>query len=111
MCNLSHGSCKPEQWDLHLWSGDSRCQNIIKTGKWAATSTSSDLLCAFCLSHRASPRLLCTATQQKNGDRSEEEAEKPEQSAAEKGLIEEKSQLEEQLKEMTVRVLRGTLTV
>lgn len=55
--------------------------------------------------------MLCTATQQKNGDRSEEEAEKPEQSAAEKGLIEEKSQLEEQLKEMTVRVLRGTLTV
>ncbi|XP_030287854.1 grpE protein homolog 1, mitochondrial [Sparus aurata] len=56
---------------------------------------------------RASPRLLCTATQQKNGDRSEEEAEKPEQSAAEKGLIEEKSQLEEQLKEMTEKYKRA----
>lgn len=47
---------------------------------------------------RASPRLLCTATQQKNGHRSEEEAEKPDQNA------EEKSQLEEQLKDMTVGV-------
>lgn len=47
MCNLSHGSCKPEQWDLHLWSGDSRCQNIIKTGKWAATSTYTWLTVCF----------------------------------------------------------------
>lgn len=46
--------------------------------------------------------MLCTATQQKNGNRSEEEAEKPEQSAAEKVLMEEKTQLEEQLKDMTV---------
>lgn len=46
--------------------------------------------------------MLCTATQQKNGHGSEEEAEKPEQSNAEKVLLEEKSQLEEQLKEMTV---------
>ncbi|XP_073331637.1 grpE protein homolog 1, mitochondrial [Pagrus major] len=56
---------------------------------------------------RASPRLLCTATQQKNGHRSEEEAEKPEQSAAEKGLMEEKGQLEEQLKEMTEKYKRA----
>lgn len=56
-----------------------------------------------CPSHfRASPRLLCTATQQKNGHRSEEEAEKPEQSSAEKVLMEEKTQLEDQLKDMTV---------
>lgn len=45
--------------------------------------------------------MLCTATQQKNGHRSEEEAEKSEQNAAEK-LLTEKSQLEEQLKDMTV---------
>lgn len=46
--------------------------------------------------------MLCTATQQKNGHRSEEEAEKPEQSSAEKVLMEEKTQLEDQLKDMTV---------
>lgn len=57
-------------------------------------------------SPRTSPRLLCTATQQKNGHGSEEEAEKPEQSNAEKALVEEKSQLEEQLKEMTVSLHR-----
>lgn len=45
---------------------------------------------------------MCTATQQKNGHGSEEEADKPEQSSAEKVLVEEKSQLEEQLKDMTV---------
>lgn len=49
-------------------------------------------------------RLLCTATQQKNGPGSEEEAEKTEQSPAEKVLTEEKVQLEAQLKDMTVRV-------
>ncbi|TDG99986.1 hypothetical protein EPR50_G00200430 [Perca flavescens] len=49
---------------------------------------------------RASPRLLCTATQQKNGHGSEEEAEKPEQSAAE-------TQLEEQLKDMTEKYKRA----
>lgn len=61
----------------------------------------------FCLSSpsRASPRLLCTATQQKNGPGPEEEAEKMEQSAAEKALTEERSRLEEQLKEMTVSQL------
>uniref|UniRef100_A0A3Q1F6P5 GrpE protein homolog n=1 Tax=Acanthochromis polyacanthus TaxID=80966 RepID=A0A3Q1F6P5_9TELE len=59
----------------------------------------------FCPSFhsRASPRLLCTATQKKNGHGSEEEAEKPEQNAAEKVLVEEKTQLEEQLKEMTYK--------
>ncbi|KAI3376632.1 hypothetical protein L3Q82_017065 [Scortum barcoo] len=56
---------------------------------------------------RASPRLLCTATQQKNGPRSEEEAEKPEQSTAEKALTEEKTQLEEQLKDMTDKYKRA----
>ncbi|XP_035531070.1 grpE protein homolog 1, mitochondrial [Morone saxatilis] len=55
---------------------------------------------------RASPRLLCTATQQKNGS-SEEEAEKPEQNAAEKALLEEKTQLEEQLKDMTEKYKRA----
>ncbi|XP_028992787.1 grpE protein homolog 1, mitochondrial [Betta splendens] len=57
---------------------------------------------------RASPRLLCTATKQKNGQGSEEEAvEKPEQSAGEKVLMEEKTQLEEQLKDMTERYKRA----
>ena len=46
--------------------------------------------------------MLCTATQQKNGQGPEEEADKPEQTAGEKTLMEEKTQLEEQLKEMTV---------
>lgn len=55
--------------------------------------------------------MLCTATQQKNGHRSEEEAEKPEQSAAEKVLMEDKSQLEEQLKDMTVSLQTGPLPV
>lgn len=52
---------------------------------------------------RAPPRLLCTATQQKNGPGSEEEAEKPEQTSADRVLLEEKSQLETQLKDLTVR--------
>ncbi|KAM9837042.1 grpE protein homolog 1, mitochondrial [Aulostomus maculatus] len=57
---------------------------------------------------RTSPRLLCTATQQKkNGDRSEEEAEKPEQGAAEEKSPNEKSQLEEQLKDMTEKYKRA----
>ncbi|XP_056156294.1 grpE protein homolog 1, mitochondrial isoform X2 [Lampris incognitus] len=56
---------------------------------------------------RALPRLLCTAAQQKNGQRSEEEASKPEQSAAEKTLVEEKIQLEEQLKEVTEKFKRA----
>ncbi|XP_038124308.1 grpE protein homolog 1, mitochondrial [Cyprinodon tularosa] len=56
---------------------------------------------------RAPLRLLCTATQQKNGSGSEEEAEKPEQNAAEKVLAEEKGKLEEQLKEMTEKYKRA----
>ncbi|XP_072315213.1 grpE protein homolog 1, mitochondrial [Eucyclogobius newberryi] len=52
---------------------------------------------------RASPRLLCTATQRKNGD--EEAA--PEQSAADKALLEEKSKVEEQLKDMTDKYKRA----
>lgn len=52
---------------------------------------------------RGPPRLLCTATQQKNGPGSEEEAEKPEQTSADRVLLEEKSQLETQLKDLTVR--------
>ncbi|TNM93385.1 hypothetical protein fugu_001561 [Takifugu bimaculatus] len=55
---------------------------------------------------RSSPRLLCTATQQKNGPRSEEEAEKPDQNTAEKAALEEKSQLETQLKDMTEKYKR-----
>lgn len=88
-------------------------QNIVKSVKWAGSHqhlTYDLLLYVFCPS-RASPRLLCTATQQKNGDRSEEEAEKPEQSAAEKVLVEEKTQLEEQLKDMTVSLQTGSLPV
>ncbi|XP_056883299.1 grpE protein homolog 1, mitochondrial isoform X2 [Takifugu flavidus] len=56
---------------------------------------------------RSSPRLLCTATQQKNGPRSEEEAEKPDQNTAEKAALEEKSQLETQLKDMTEKYKRA----
>ncbi|XP_020785261.1 grpE protein homolog 1, mitochondrial [Boleophthalmus pectinirostris] len=52
---------------------------------------------------RASPRLLCTATQQKSG---EEEA-APEQSTADKALLEEKTKLEEQLKDMTEKYKRA----
>ncbi|XP_068455736.1 grpE protein homolog 1, mitochondrial [Clinocottus analis] len=55
---------------------------------------------------RASPRSLCTATQQKNGPGSEE-AEKPDQSAAETVLMEEKLQLEDQLKDMTEKYKRA----
>ncbi|XP_061619867.1 grpE protein homolog 1, mitochondrial [Phyllopteryx taeniolatus] len=56
---------------------------------------------------RASPRRLCTATQQKNGHSSEEApTEKAEQSATEKVLA-EKTQLEEQLKEMTDKYKRA----
>ncbi|XP_006802638.1 grpE protein homolog 1, mitochondrial [Neolamprologus brichardi] len=56
---------------------------------------------------RGSPRLLCMATQQKNGHRSEEEAEKPEPSPTEKSLMEEKTQLEDQLKDMTEKYKRA----
>ncbi|XP_066576170.1 grpE protein homolog 1, mitochondrial [Amia ocellicauda] len=60
---------------------------------------------------RASPRLLCTAAQQKsNGQRSEEEpsgVSKVEQSPAEKAWSEEKVQLEEQLKEITDKYKRA----
>lgn len=59
-------------------------------------------VCVF-FSSRAPPRLLCTAAQRRNGQGSEEEAEKAEQTTPEKTLAEEKTQLEEQLKEMTVR--------
>ncbi|XP_012675872.1 grpE protein homolog 1, mitochondrial [Clupea harengus] len=59
---------------------------------------------------RATPRLLCTATQQKSpGSGSEEEngPQKPEQSSAEKALTEEKAQLEEQVKELTDKYKRA----
>ncbi|XP_075999950.1 grpE protein homolog 1, mitochondrial [Genypterus blacodes] len=52
---------------------------------------------------RPSPRLFCAAAQQKNG---QNEADNPEQSAAEKVLM-EKTQLEEQLKEMTDKYKRA----
>lgn len=54
---------------------------------------------------RAAPRLLCTAAQQKSsGTGTEEEngAHKPDPSATEKALTEEKTQLEDQLKDVTV---------
>ncbi|XP_038601292.1 grpE protein homolog 1, mitochondrial isoform X2 [Tachyglossus aculeatus] len=59
---------------------------------------------AVALSVRASPRLLCTATKQKNsGQHLEEDSnpseQKPEPGSAEKALIEEKVKLEEQLRE------------
>lgn len=50
--------------------------------------------------------MLCTATQQKNGE-GEEEADRPEQSAAEKALLEEKTKLDEQLKDMTEKYKRA----
>lgn len=43
--------------------------------------------------------MLCTATQQKNGPGTEEEADKPEQKSV---LLEEKAQLQSQLKELMV---------
>ncbi|XP_053716989.1 grpE protein homolog 1, mitochondrial [Synchiropus splendidus] len=55
---------------------------------------------------RASQRMLCTATQQKNGPAPEEGAEKPEQSDAEK-IQKEMTQLEEQLKDMTEKYKRA----
>ncbi|KAM8899576.1 grpE protein homolog 1, mitochondrial [Spinachia spinachia] len=54
----------------------------------------------------AYPRLLCTATKQKNGNMSEA-AEKLEKSAAETLLLEEKSQLEDQLTDMTEKYKRA----
>ncbi|XP_054609847.1 grpE protein homolog 1, mitochondrial isoform X1 [Dunckerocampus dactyliophorus] len=63
-------------------------------------------LVALAKVERASPRWLCTSTMQKDGVRSEEKAEKPEQSAAEKVLA-EKTQLEEQLKDMTDKYKRA----
>ncbi|KAL3046770.1 grpE protein homolog 1, mitochondrial [Trematomus bernacchii] len=51
---------------------------------------------------RASPRLLCTASQQKK-----DETDKPEQSAADTLLAEEKAQLEEQVKDMTEKYKRA----
>ncbi|XP_016094558.1 grpE protein homolog 1, mitochondrial-like isoform X2 [Sinocyclocheilus grahami] len=58
----------------------------------------------------ATPRLLCTAAQQKSsGPRTEEEngTQNPEPSAAEKAFIEEKTQLEEQLKDVTDKYKRA----
>ncbi|KAK1175507.1 hypothetical protein AOXY_G170 [Acipenser oxyrinchus oxyrinchus] len=60
---------------------------------------------------RASPRLLCTAAQKKsNGQNSEEDqsvAQKTEHSPAETAWTEEKTKLEEQLKEMTDKYKRA----
>ncbi|XP_061665124.1 grpE protein homolog 1, mitochondrial [Syngnathoides biaculeatus] len=56
---------------------------------------------------RSSPRRFCTATQQKSGHSSEEAAaEKNEQSVTE-NVLAEKTQLEEQLKEMTDKYKRA----
>ncbi|XP_001521091.3 grpE protein homolog 1, mitochondrial isoform X1 [Ornithorhynchus anatinus] len=67
---------------------------------------------ALALSLRTSPRLLCTATKQKNnGQNLEEDSnpgdQKPEPSSAEKTLIEEKVKLEEQLKETMEKYKRA----
>lgn len=56
---------------------------------------------------RASPRLLCTQQKSSQGSAEEAEADKTEQSAAEKALNEEKVKLEEQLKEMTEKYKRA----
>ncbi|XP_017328707.1 grpE protein homolog 1, mitochondrial [Ictalurus punctatus] len=58
---------------------------------------------------RRTPRLLCTAAQQKSSGGPEEEsaAQKAEQNAAEKALVEEKVQLEEQLKDLTDKYKRA----
>ncbi|KAI1888255.1 hypothetical protein AGOR_G00183140 [Albula goreensis] len=57
---------------------------------------------------RSSPRLLCTAAQQKNDGASADDAsQKSEQSPAEKALAEEKVQLEEQLKDVTDKYKRA----
>ena len=61
----------------------------------------SPLILSTCPS-RSSPRFLCTAAQRQNGQGPEDEGDKPEQSATEKASAEEKSQLEGQLKEVTV---------
>ncbi|XP_059389190.1 grpE protein homolog 1, mitochondrial-like [Carassius carassius] len=55
---------------------------------------------------RVTPRLLCTAAQQKSSGTGTEE-EKPEPVAAEKAFIEEKTQLEEQLKDITDKYKRA----
>lgn len=60
---------------------------------------------------RPSPRLLCTATKQKNNGQNLEEdlghcEPKTDPPSADKTLLEEKVKLEEQLKETMVRTLR-----
>uniref|UniRef100_A0A8C0YRW8 GrpE protein homolog n=1 Tax=Cyprinus carpio carpio TaxID=630221 RepID=A0A8C0YRW8_CYPCA len=58
----------------------------------------------------ATPRLLCTAAHQKSsvpGTEEENGTPKPEPSAAEKAFIEEKTQLEEQLKDVTDKYKRA----
>lgn len=59
---------------------------------------------------RPSPRLLCTATKQKNGRNLEEDVGQNEQKtdtpSTEKTLMDEKVKLEEQLKETVVRSRR-----
>ncbi|KAM6220814.1 grpE protein homolog 1, mitochondrial [Rhynchocyon petersi] len=60
---------------------------------------------------RAAPRLLCTATKQKNGQSLEEDVAPGEQKAeppsSEKAFLEEKVKLEEQLKETTEKYKRA----
>ncbi|XP_071412949.1 grpE protein homolog 1, mitochondrial [Pithys albifrons albifrons] len=58
---------------------------------------------------RTSPRLLCAATQQKNTGQNleEDQSHKAESSSAEKLLAEEKTKLEEQLKEVTDKYKRA----
>lgn len=59
---------------------------------------------------RATPRLLCTAAQQKSsgaGTEEESGAQKQEPGAAEKAFLEEKTQLEDQLKDVTDKYKRA----
>ncbi|MEJ1274511.1 GrpE-like 1 mitochondrial [Cricetulus griseus] len=68
---------------------------------------------ALALSFRPSPRLLCTATKQKNGQNLEEDLghcePKTEPPSADKTLLEEKVKLEEQLRE-TMYILPALIT-
>ncbi|XP_063042614.1 grpE protein homolog 1, mitochondrial [Engraulis encrasicolus] len=56
---------------------------------------------------RATPRLLCTAAQQKTPGSASEEEKAAEPSAAEKALTEEKAQLETQVKDLTDKYKRA----
>lgn len=73
-----------------------------------AVRQSYSIVASPSLIRASSGRLLCTAAQQKNTQGSEEDGtQKPEQSTAEKAWVEEKNQLEEQLKDVTDKYKRA----